>query len=77
MMWYSVAALMVLLVLEAELCDDANCLYLHVVRPGLQKGGILSRICMIYINIYMYISIITAVSFRYKDKSQIFQHCSS
>lgn len=35
---------MVLLVLEAELGDGTNRLDLHDIWPGLQKGGILSRI---------------------------------
>lgn len=35
---------MVLLVLEAEFCDGTNCLDLHDVWPGLQKGGVLSRV---------------------------------
>lgn len=37
---------MVLLVLEAEFCDGTNCLDLHDVWPGLQKGGVLSRVYM-------------------------------
>lgn len=46
MLWLFVTPPMVLLVLEAEFCDGTNCLDLHGIWPGLQKGGVLSRVYM-------------------------------
>lgn len=46
MLWLFATTLMVLLVLEAELCDGANRFSLHDIRPGLQKGGVLVGIYM-------------------------------
>lgn len=35
-----------LLVLQAELCDQANSLHLHDIRPGLQERGVVARVCV-------------------------------
>lgn len=39
-----VIMLMFLLVLETEICDGADCLCLHCIGPGLQKGGVLNGV---------------------------------